>query len=533
MFIAAKIKKNTYYDSVYLMRVTKEIENVKGVKNVLVGMGTELNKELVSSLAMMTKEIESLGANDFFVVAKLDSEEVMEEIISKIDLLMNEKKSSNREEYRPTTLDSAVKYNSEINFALISLPGEYAVRESKKALEKNLHVMLFSDNISVEKEKELKLFAKKKGLLMMGPDCGTAIINGIPLAFANEVNRGSIGIISASGTGAQEVSVLIDKLGGGISQLIGTGGRDLKDEIGGIMMIQAIEALEKDENTRVIVLISKPPSDNVAMKIYEILVNSKKEYVINFIGSKPKDISNNRVHFASSLEETANLSVELAEKESSYGINKSDEERKVTIEGFRITDNQAIKTSKNMAKKFNKQRKYMRGLFTGGTLALEAMNILRNNGEKIYSNIASDDSYSLNDPNKSYRNSCIDLGDDVFTRGRPHPMIEPSIRNERLIQEIRDRDVAVVLMDCVLGYGSHENPAGEIARTLVKVKEEMYIERNDRPIIVVSIIGTDKDPQDLKKSIVDLENAGAIVVFSTAQSTRIVAKVLETIGECQ
>ncbi|MBN4050771.1 MAG: FdrA family protein [Alkaliphilus sp.] len=531
MFVAAEIKKNTYYDSVYLMRITKEIEKTEGVIDVLVGMGTELNKELVSSLSMMTKEIESLGPNDFFVVAKIKREEIMGVVTKKIDSLMNEKKKNNVKEHSPATLDSALKYNPEINFALISLPGEYAIEEAKKALEKNLHVMLFSDNISVEKEIELKLFAKQKGLLMMGPDCGTAIINGIPLAFANEVSRGNIGIISASGTGAQEVSVLIDKLGSGISQLIGTGGRDLKDEIGGITMIQAIEALEKDENTKIIVLISKPPSENVAEKIFKMLNNSKKNYVVNFIGSESKNVSNSKTHFAYSLEETAKMAVELANK-STVRNKEVDAKCKKAIEELKAKEKEAIASAKNMVGNLSVQRKYMRGLFTGGTLALEAMNILRGRGMEVYSNLAGDERFILSNANDSYRNACVDLGDDVFTRGRPHPMIEPSIRNERLIKEIRDEDVLVILMDCVLGYGSHENPAGEIANTLNLAKKDMTNEENDSPIIVVSIIGTNKDPQNLKESIIDLENAGAIVVFSTAQATRIVAEITKSIGEC-
>ena len=530
MFVAAEIKKNTYYDSVYLMRVTKEIEKIEGVISVLVGMGTELNKELVLSLDMMTQEIETIGANDFFVVAKMEKKDIMVEVLSKIESLMNEQKSSSIKEYKPATLELAVKYEPLTNFSLISLPGEYAIIEAKKALERNLHVMLFSDNISIEKEKELKLLAKQRGLLMMGPDCGTAIINGIPLAFANEVNRGSIGIISASGTGAQEVSVLIDKLGSGISQLIGTGGRDLKDEIDGIMMLQGIEALEKDESTDVIVLISKPPSKNVAEKIFSSINSSKKCYVINFIGSEFSNINNDKIHFTVSLEETAKLAVWLANAEKTTRKNEAEKRSKNKIDKLSIREKESTLIAKKRSKNISKKRKYLRGLFTGGTLALEAMNILQKEGISTYSNIPIDYDYELTNPKESIKNTCVDLGDDVFTKGRPHPMIEPSIRNERLIKEFNDEEVAIILMDCVLGYGSHEDPAGEIAKTLAEAKKGMGREKNDNPIVVVSICATDKDPQSLNQSVLDLENEGIIVSFSTAQATRIVAKVLETIG---
>src|SRR5580704_9603583 len=94
--------------------------------------------------------------------------------------------------------------------------------------------MIFSDNVPIAEEASLKHEARERGLMVMGPDCGTAIIGGVPLAFANAVPRGDIGIIGASGTGIQEVSTLIARAGRGVRHAIGTGGRDMHAEVGGL-----------------------------------------------------------------------------------------------------------------------------------------------------------------------------------------------------------------------------------------------------------------------------------------------------------
>src|SRR4030095_10708603 len=128
------------------------------------------------------------------------------------------------------------------DIALISVPGDYAAAEALKALAQGLNVMLFFDNVAIADERAIKLYARARTLLVMGPDCGTAIVNGVPLGFANVVRRGDIGLVAASGTGLQEVTCRIHNLGGGISQAIGTGGRDLKDAGGGMPVLQGAAA---------------------------------------------------------------------------------------------------------------------------------------------------------------------------------------------------------------------------------------------------------------------------------------------------
>src|SRR5699024_4326446 len=303
--VKVEIRKNTYYDSVTLMLISKEIKKVKGVYEALVGMGTDLNKELVENLGIGNDEIKNLGPNDFFVSVLAEENVKIETISNEVERLLREKNEKSSSEYTPPTLNAALRHNPELNLALISVAGEYAGEEVKEALENNLHVMLFSDNVNMEKEKELKELACEKGLLMMGPDCGTAIINNIPLAFGNVVKKGSIGIVGASGTGIQEVTVIIDKLGEGVSQVIGTGGRDLKEEIGGLMMLQGIEALQEDPLTEVIVIISKAPSRKVLEKILESIKNSPKPVIVHFLGGDRKLIEEYGAYSCNSLEDVA------------------------------------------------------------------------------------------------------------------------------------------------------------------------------------------------------------------------------------
>ncbi len=514
MNVMVEIRRNAYYDSVTLMLITKEVKKLEGVKEVLVGMGTDLNKELARNLNITNEELEKTSPNDFFISVSCDDEDILNKVVSKVDELLNKKKSDSGSEYNPATLDSAVKYNSELNLAIISVPGKYAADEAKKAIEKNIHVMLFSDNVSIEEEKELKEMAREKGLLMMGPDCGTAIINNVPLAFANVVSKGNIGIVGASGTGTQEVSVLIHKLGGGVSQVIGTGGRDLKSEIGGIMMIEGIKALINDPKTEVIVLISKPPAPEVAEKVLQLVSQTEKPVVVDFIGGDPELIKKYNAYPCITLEDTAHKAVALAKGE---GVED--------FAGFTASEGDINRIVQEEVSKMNDKQKYLRGLYTGGTLADEAMKLLSKELGGIYSNIPLEPQYALKDSKYSQEHTCLDLGDDEFTVGRPHPMIDPSTRVDRLVVEAADDEVAVVLMDCVLGYGSHEDPAGEMVDVIRKAKENAE-GRGGYLSVIASICGTDKDPQSLVQSQQKLEDVGAIVMPSNTQAVRLASRIL-------
>ena len=313
--IKLEVRKNAYYDSVTLMLISKDVKKLEGIEEALVGMGTELNREIAANLGLDAPGFEAVGPNDFFVAVRCGDEAAFTNAIETVDTLINKKADSEAAAYTPPTLEGALKMDPNLNMAVISVPGKFAAGVAQECLDKNIHVMLFSDNVTVDEERELKTFAAERGLLVMGPDCGTAIINHVPLAFANVVKPGGIGIVAASGTGTQEVSSLVDQLGGGVSQVIGTGGRDLKKEIGGIMMTMGLESLIDDEATKVIVLISKPPAKEIATQILTLATKTDKPVVVCFIGGDPAEIRSFGLHAALSLEDAAYKAVALLKGE--------------------------------------------------------------------------------------------------------------------------------------------------------------------------------------------------------------------------
>ena len=403
-----------------------------------------------------------------------------------------------------------------LNMAVISVPGKFAAGVAQECLDKNIHVMLFSDNVTVDEERELKTFAAERGLLVMGPDCGTAIINHVPLAFANVVKPGGIGIVAASGTGTQEVSSLVDQLGGGVSQVIGTGGRDLKKEIGGIMMTMGLESLIDDEATKVIVLISKPPAKEIATQILTLATKTDKPVVVCFIGGDPAEIRSFGLHAALSLEDAAYKAVALLKGEEVKDFVS-----------FTMGQAEAEALAKEEAGKMAPSQRYVRGLFTGGTLCDEAMKLLKEGLGHIYSNIPLDPADLIEEARtaKSRENTFLDFGDDAFTVGRPHPMIDPSLRAERVITEGDDPETAVIFTDCVIGYGSHPDPAEDLSEAIRKAKANAQ-QAGRHITAVVSVCGTEGDPQGLTATREKLRAAGALVFPSNAQATRFVQLLL-------
>ena len=499
------VKKDTYQDSVFLMSIASRVKSLEGIEEVSCLMGTPENKKLLAEVNLLTKEGEEAKSNDLLIAISARDKKAVEKTLEEIKKLLAEKRvrKEEGEAILPKSLDSALDQLPDANLVHISIPGKYVRWEAEKALEKGLNLFIFSDNVPVGDELELKRTAKRKGQLVMGPDCGTAIINGVALGFANVVRRGNIGIVAAAGTGLQEVSCLIHQAGLGISQGIGTGGRDLLKEIGGITMLQGIKALENDPGTRIILLISKPPAKEVADRIIKEVKKAKKSFVINFLGSKPGE-ETKRIHFASTLAETAHKAIALSKKEKYK--SKVFSERKERI----------ISLAKRESSKLKNRQKYIRGLFSGGTLCDEAMLILKDLIGDIYSNIPLKPSLKLKNSNLSQKNSLVDLGDDEFTRGRPHPMIDFALRNERIIQEVKDPETAVILLDIVLGYGAHPDPANALAPAIKEAKERNVL-------VVASLCGTEGDPQDYKRQKEELEKMGVIIMPSNAQAARFTA----------
>jgi hypothetical protein len=342
----------------------------------------------------------------------------------------------------------------------------------------------------------------------MGPDCGTAIIGGQPLAFANRVRQGNIGIIGASGTGIQEISVCIHKTGMGISQAIGIGGRDLSTEIGGISMQMAFDTLMKDDNTKVVVLVSKPPAPEVAKNILQKVKRASKPVVVCFLGGKPDDVVEAGGFFASTLEDAALQAVMLQTdsiKEDFFSSQAN------------IYDlfHQEISTH-------TKGKKFLRGLYTGGTLCKEALYMLKK--YEVHSNIPLKPELQLTNVHQSCCHTIIDLGEDEFTKGRPHPMIAPELRVERLLQEAADPQVGAVLLDVMLGYGSNVDPAGAVVEGIKQIREK-FPER--KITYIAAICGVEEDPQRYSRQYDKLNEAGVFILPTNSQAVLLAEKFLQ------
>ena len=500
------VKKSTYRDSITLMKISTNLSEKIGVKQAAVVMGTELNRRVLSEAGFKSPEVSQASNSDMIIAVEAESESSLEDALRDAEKLLVEGETKEGGNKQITSLEESLVVLPDANLVIISVPGQYAKREASRALDKGLNVFLFSSNVSRQDEVELKKVAKANNLLLMGPDCGTSIINHKILGFGNIVREGSIGLVSASGTGLQEVTTLIHKMGLGITQAIGTGGGDLSDEVGGITMLQGLELLESDPETRVIVLISKPPSQEVADNILESAEKSRKSVVVNFIGTQRNVLFEN-VRITSSLDETAKTACELA------GGG--------TLIDFRIPS-QLLETAITEHNNLTKSQKYIRGLFGGGTLCYESQTILQPIFNEVYSNSPLSNEYRIPGDSPSRKHTCIDMGSEEFVEGRPHPMIDFTLRNMRILQEGNDPETAVILLDVELGYGSNPNPVSQLLPTIKKAKETA--ERNGRSLsFVASVVGTEGDFQGLSTQTEALLELGVLVASSNAQATKIAA----------
>ncbi len=502
-----KVLKNSYYDSVTLMSTTVAIKKALDLKDLVMFMGTDMNKDMMQSVGLYDQVFDDATPNDLLLGVELK-----EENNDWADQVIKQLSNKNRKEENSDTVYKTIaqaKEAKDSNIAVISVPGIYAANEAFKALENDMHVMLFSDNVSLEDEIALKDLALQKDLLVMGPDCGTAIINGKGLCFANQVSKGDIGLVAASGTGLQEVSVIIDRFGGGITQAIGVGGRDLSEAVGGRMMLKGIDALYEDEDTKVIVLISKPPHQTVLDKILERIKNTKKPVVVCLLDAKVETKLKD-VYFVSTLTEAGVKALELVGQKTPNLLELDHDLLEV------------IKAEKKLKK--GTQTK-IKGLFCGGTLTAETLSVLRPSLKNITSNVAKKDYEKMVDPMKSNGHNLVDLGDDIFTQGKPHPMIEPMIRLDRILLEANNPETSVILLDFELGIGSHDDPVGV---TMDSILEAQKIAKKDGRHLsfVAYVCGTDKDHQGLEKSEKQLRDHGVIVAKTNAHAAIISAKLV-------
>jgi len=491
------------------MQLQRAMAKLDSVEDAAAVMGVPANKDLLAQSNLRTPEAENAGAEDLILVVRALSEEAALAALSQVDELLRRKHSPQSDlAYRPKTLAAAVQLSPTAKWVLISTPGRYADGVAREALELGLHVLLYSDNVSVEAEVALKQEAAKRGLLLMGPDCGTAIVNGIGLGFANAVRRGSIGLVGASGTGLQLVSSRIHHLGGGITHAIGTGGRDLSTAVGALTARQGLELLLRDPESAVVVLISKPPAPDVANQLLSIARSSPKPVVVAFIGYQAPSQQVDNLHFAPSLDVAAEMAVQL--------VSTWVGEQKDT-------------PVSNGTRNFATSQKYLRGIYSGGTLAYEAQLLLREYLPAVYSNTPLEKQFRLDSALVSQAHTIVDLGEDEFTVGRLHPMMDNDLRIRRLEQEASDPETAVILLDLVLGYGAHSDPASELGPAIAHAKA--FAQAADRHLEVqVAVIGTDEDPQGLDRQIAMLHDAGAQVTTRHAEAVARAGEIASQLG---
>lgn len=505
MPVRALVWRSYYQDSVVLMRVAESVRALPGVREAAVLMGTAANRDLLASAGLLTPETTAVSASDLIIAVDAKTEADAAAALETAKSLFEQRRRAHEAAGRvfPRTLDSALRQIPDANLVAISVPGAYAKLEAMRALRRGLHVFLFSDNVSLADEIELKRFAVRRRLLCMGPDCGTAYLNGIGLGFANVVPRGRVGCVSASGTGLQAVASHLAALGEGISHGIGVGGQDLSAEVGGLMTKFALEALAADSATEVIVLISKPPAESVMVDVLGAIEGAGKPVVVCCLGAAAR--GDGSACWVTTLEDAAQAAAAL--RRGQLWTGRVFSETGAVVE--RLAPIWAERSLRGPG---------LLGLYTGGTLAHEARVLLEPLLGAVSSNVGAARGVSPH--------HILDLGADEFTVGRPHPMLDPEARAGRVRDAGRSGDVGVLLVDLVLGRAAHPDPARALAAAIRDARATAA--QDGRSLLVVgSAVGTERDPQGLGGQVAALEGAGALVLPSNAQAARCAALVLK------
>ena len=533
LFTQAFVHANLYKDSVALMRVAQALLAMDGVVNATLQMGNPANKEILQEAGLLTKEVASAAPSDVMIVVQATSHKACSSAIeaAKNQLAGTSKAASGlgQEEIAPRTVGMGLAKLASANVVQISVPGSYAAAEALKAVKQGLNVFMFSDNVPVAQEIAIKQEAKKRGVLVMGPDCGTAIIGGVPLGFANNVRRGSIGIVAASGTGLQEVTTQIHRMGGGISHAIGTGGRDVYADVGGITMLQGIELLARDADTKVIAIVSKPPAPEVTVKVMAALARAGKPAVVLFLGSDLKSPSKS-IRVVQTMVDCAAVAVRLAGVKTPLSLRDisptSQGQTNTAFLSSPLRSRGDVRASGQggslylIPRKptFHKAQQYLRALYSGGTYCSEAQTIWAKSDLAVWSNIAINKALLLDNPKRaSFEHTALDLGDDDFTVGKPHPMIDQGARIERLLREAADPSVRVILLDVVIGWGAHADPASELAAAVVQAKK-MAAKAKRHLAVIGFVCGTELDPQGFAAQEKKLRDAGMVLAPNSASA---------------
>lgn len=484
-----EVRKGTYHDSVTLMQLSQELNARADVTTALVAMATELNLSMLDDMGFDRPA--DATPNDLVVALDVADEAAAKAALDALDAAMSRQPARGGglggQGLPPPPTVSAAARRAEATLALISTPGRVAALDAADALASGLDVMVFSDNVPLGHEIALKDMAATLGRLVMGPDCGTAIVDGVGLGFANVVRPGPVGIVAASGTGAQQLLALLDGADVGVSHCLGVGGRDLSSHVRGRSTLAALDRLAADDTVTTIVVVSKPPAPEVADRVSRHAESLGKPVILGFLAAGRPD-----------------LTATAAEVVRAVGSTWEDP-RRWEAEG---SVDEPVETTPRSGTSASSG--YLRGLFSGGTLCDEAMLIAADSLGVLSSNIPLTGHRRLDDDLASSGHTFIDFGDDQLTVGRPHPMIDPTLRLERLARELDDPECTVVLLDVVLGYGAHADPATDLAAV---------ISASDKPV-VVSLIATRDDPQGLESTASRLAESGAVVHASNAAAAR-------------
>ncbi len=483
-FAHVELRPGAYADSVTLLQVSRTVQGIAGVTAAQVAMATTLNLEVLTQMGFEVPP--GATPNDLVVALRLDDVEGLDTALAGVDaalLEVNRTPGGTRDLAPPRTTATALRGVTD-GIVLVSVPGAHAMVEAMDALDAGCDVMVFSDNVPVGQEVELKRVASERGLLVMGPDCGTAVVDGIGLGFANTVRPGPLGIVAASGTGCQQLLALLDHAGVGVRSALGVGGRDLSAAVGGVSALAALDRLDADPGVELIVMVSKPPAEEVAEKVRSRTAELSTPVELALLGPGRPDLT-------AAVE---SVLVRLGREVPTWPV---------------IAPTAPLTTSGG---------RWLRGLFVGGTLCDEAMLVAADRLGPVHSNIPLEAHLTL-DPHHSApaQHTMVDFGDDALTAGRAHPMIDPTLRLEHLAKAAAEEETAVILLDVVLGHGAEPDPASALASVIESIRQP----------VVVTVVGTRADPQDLARQVRLLVDAGAEVHLSNAGATR---RAVELVG---
>ena len=467
-----ELRRGAYADSVTLLQVSRSVQGVDGVAAAQVAMATALNIEVLTGMGFEVPA--EATPNDMVVAVRLAEGGSLDAALAGVASALAEsgrrRDDAPSEEAAPRTTAAALRRSAgrggQNAIVLVSVPGANAFVEAVDAVESGHDVMVFSDNVPVEQEVALKQAAAEQGLLVMGPDCGTAVVGGLGLGFANVVQPGPVGLVAASGTGCQQVLALLDHAGVGVTHALGVGGRDLSSEVGGLATREALRRLDTDAGVELIVLISKPPAPEVEAGIKDFAAALGTPVELALLGAGHPDLT----------EATEAVLRRLGRE----------------VPSWPVVGSAAAPSGGHL----------LRGLFVGGTMATEA---------KILATglLGGDAGHTF-----------VDFGDDAYTTGRAHPMIDPTLRLEHVARAAADPETAVLLLDVVLGHGAEPDPAALLAPALSGVRQP----------VVVSVVGTTADPQGLDRQVRALADAGAEVHLSNARATRRAVELVQQAG---